>query len=261
MSIRGSCLCAGVRFSVQGPLRQIIECYCGQCRHWSGNLVAATAAAANQMTIDSDRDGECDLLSWHRSSEQAERGFCRHCGSSLFWRTDGSESISIMAGALEDDANLSTAKCLYEKHRPSWHGDPLVNPAAIDREAEAAEGPFNGGCLCGAVRYRARELPPLTLCHCSQCLRWCGHYLPASAVPSDQIKITQKTAGNEENPLCWYASSGSAERGFCRRCGSSLFWRQKNADSIDVAAGTLDRAPADLVVGEHLHLDDKPAWY
>ena len=261
MSIGGSCLCAGVRFSVQGPLRPIIECYCGQCRHWSGNLVAATAAAANQMTIVSDRDGESDLLSWYRSSEQAERGFCRHCGSSLFWRGDGRESISIMAGVLEDDANLSIAKRIYEKHRPSWHGDPLVDLAALAPEAEPAKGPLNGGCLCGAVRYCAQELPPVALCHCSQCLRWCGHYLPASAVPSSQIEITQRTADNEEDPLCWHASSSRAERGFCRLCGSSLFWREKGRDSIEVAVGTLDRAPADLVIGRHLHLDDKPNWY
>ena len=261
MSVRGSCLCASVRFSVHGPLRQIIECYCDQCRHWSGNLVAATAAAARQMTIDSDRDGDSDLLCWHRSSEQAERGFCRHCGSSLFWRQRGSDSISIMAGALKDEVHLSITARIYEKQRPGWHLDPLVNLEATTPEAEPVRGPIDGGCLCGAVRYRARELPPLTLCHCSQCLCWCGHYLPSSAVHSDKIRIMPKTADNEQSPLCWYASSGSAERGFCRLCGSSLFWREKDSDFIEVTAGTLDRVPASLAIGDHLHLDDKPAWY
>ncbi len=259
MSMGGSCLCAGVRFSVYGPLRQIIECYCGQCRRWSGNLVAATAAAADQMTIDSDRDGDSDLLRWYRSSEQAERGFCRHCGSSMFWRRDGSDSISIMAGSLKDDANLSITKRIYQEQRPNWHGDPLVNPAAADADAEPVSVSVSGGCLCRAVRYHVRELPPLTLCHCSQCLCWSGHYLPASAIPPGQIRITQKKVGVE--PLCWYASSGRAERGFCRLCGSSLFWREKDGDSIEVAAGTFDRIPADLAVGKHLYLDDKPSWY
>ena len=261
MSIRGYCLCTGVRFSVHGPLRQITECYCDQCRHWSGNLVAATAAAADQMNIDSDRDGDCDLLCWYRSSEQAERGFCRHCGSSLFWRRLGGDSISIMGGALRDGAHLSISKRIYESQRPGWHGDPVVNPAATDPDAEAVEGPVNGGCLCGAVRYRARGLSPLTLCHCSQCLCWSGHYLAASAVPSSQLRITQKKADSGENPLCWYASSSRAERGFCRLCGSSLFWRGKDSDSIEVAAGTLDQVPADLAIGRHLHLEDKPSWY
>jgi hypothetical protein len=49
-----------------------------------------------------------DGLKWYRSSEQARRGFCVACGSSLFWQEDGEDTISIGAGTLDDLPSDST---------------------------------------------------------------------------------------------------------------------------------------------------------
>jgi hypothetical protein len=54
-----------------------------------------------------------DGLKWYRSSEQARRGFCVACGSSLFWQGDGEDTISIGAGTLDD---LSSDATKIEKH-------------------------------------------------------------------------------------------------------------------------------------------------
>ena len=75
-----------------------------------------------------------------------------------------------------------------------------------------------GGCLCGAVRYQvAGPLRPVVYCHCTQCRRNTGHYMAATAARHRDFRLTG------EAQLRWYESSDAARRGFCGRCGSTLF--------------------------------------
>lgn len=97
MTIRGSCECGSVVFEVDGPLRPTIACHCTQCRKTSGHYWAATEVPYSSFKLVTDEG-----LKWYRSSEQARRGFCASCGSSLFWREEGEDAISIGAGTLDD---------------------------------------------------------------------------------------------------------------------------------------------------------------
>jgi hypothetical protein len=99
---RGGCLCGGVSYAVSGPLRPIEFCHCTQCRKTSGHFVAATACDTRDLEITAD-----ESLEWYRSSAKAERGFCRVCGSSIFWRPVRSAEISIMAGTLDGAHGLA----------------------------------------------------------------------------------------------------------------------------------------------------------
>lgn len=92
----GSCLCGAVKYEVHGPLRSIIACHCIQCRKQTGNYMSATAAADGDLSITEDRG-----LTWYRSSEMAQRGFCMECGSTMFWKADGSKETSISAGTID----------------------------------------------------------------------------------------------------------------------------------------------------------------
>ena len=92
----GQCLCGGVKYAVNGPLRQIIACHCSQCRRTSGHHVAASSASTAEIIFES-----AATLTWYRSSAQAERGFCSLCGGNLFWRQIDSDTTSIMAGTLD----------------------------------------------------------------------------------------------------------------------------------------------------------------
>ena len=106
--ISGRCLCGDVRFTVEGPLRPVLVCHCGQCRRMSGHLWAATAA---------DRDGvrfaAQDTLRWFSSSDRAQRGFCERCGSSLFWSHEDKQTLSIAAGALDSPTGLKTQAHIF----------------------------------------------------------------------------------------------------------------------------------------------------
>jgi hypothetical protein len=106
-----------------------------------------------------------------------------------------------------------------------------------------------GRCLCGAVSYRVDgELEPVVLCHCEDCRRWHGHIGAFAAAARDRLAIS-----DDGDALRWYAaptSDARARRGFCARCGSSLFWDAPDHASISIAAGSLD-APTGVRVVSH----------
>jgi len=113
----------------------------------------------------------------------------------------------------------------------------------------------DGGCLCGAVRYRvAGPLRPVIMCHCSQCRRMTGHVMAATAARRADFRLLA------EEGLSWYASSHEARRGFCARCGSTLFWDGAGRDYLSIAAGTLDDSSG-LAIAFHIFVADKGAYY
>ena len=112
-----------------------------------------------------------------------------------------------------------------------------------------------GRCECGAVAYVAESISETaSFCHCTQCRRTSGHYWSAVMAPLDQFRLT------EDRGLAWYASSGFAKRGFCRECGSSLFYQMLTDDVINMATGTLDDSSA-VKPGKHIFCKDKGAYY
>jgi hypothetical protein len=63
----------------------------------------------------------------------------------------------------------------------------------------------------------------------------------------------------EDRGLSWYVADGR-ERGFCRECGASLFWRGPEAGRTSIAAGTLDE-PTGLRTAAHIFVDSKGDYY
>ncbi len=92
-----------------------------------------------------------------------------------------------------------------------------------------------GGCLCGAVRYQVTgPLRDVVSCHCTHCRRTSGHFVAATAARSSDVVLL------EESGLRWYTASNKTRRGFCDRCGSSLFWEPAEGGHTSIMAGTLD---------------------
>ena len=67
------------------------------------------------------------------------------------------------------------------------------------------------------------------------------------------------TIAGEEN-LAWYEASDQARRGFCRLCGSSLFWAPSGKETVSVSAGSLN-APTGLKTVRHIFVDDRSDYY
>jgi hypothetical protein len=98
----GHCLCGAVRFRTRGQLREVIACHCSQCRRQTGLFYAATNVSLDRLVVEG-----MDEVSWYRASDAARRGFCRTCGSALFWQADGADYMSIMAGAFDQPSGLT----------------------------------------------------------------------------------------------------------------------------------------------------------
>lgn len=116
-----------------------------------------------------------------------------------------------------------------------------------------------GKCLCGAVSYEiASEITELGACHCGMCRTWSGGVFIAA-----QVKGADVTIKGEEH-LSKFASSGWAERAFCKTCGSSLFYRVTapgpHFDEHHFGAGALDDLSGTTLTGE-IFIDKKPAAY
>lgn len=116
----GGCLCGGVTYQLSGELRPVVACHCTQCRKTSGHYVAATQVAADEAAISGA------TLTWYRSSDTAERGFCSVCGSNLFWRRHGSDRISIWAGSIDGPTGLRMASQLHVESAGDYYDLPDV---------------------------------------------------------------------------------------------------------------------------------------
>ena len=95
---------------------------------------------------------------------------------------------------------------------------------------------WTGGCQCGAVRYALAETPQnACICHCRMCQKQFGNFFGAFAdVPPESFQITRGEPG-------WFESSDQALRGFCRDCGTPLFYRFLSTGRVAVSIGSLDR--------------------
>ena len=118
----GSCLCGAVSFSISAALNDPVACHCKQCRQQSGHYFAAAHAPEADVVFANDEG-----LAWYRASDSASRGFCRTCGSSLFWRSDKGGEIAIALGALDEPTGLKLGRHVWVRSKGDYYriGDGL----------------------------------------------------------------------------------------------------------------------------------------
>ncbi len=115
--------------------------------------------------------------------------------------------------------------------------------------------PLEGGCQCGAVRYRATAEPTMVaLCHCSMCRRSSGAPMLGWAMfEADRVEFTGERRVE-------HASSADARRGFCGRCGTGLsFTADYLPGLIDLTLGSFDD-PARLPPHFHYWDGERLPW-
>ena len=104
----GGCLCGAVTITVRGKLGPVSYCHCSQCRRQTGLYYATTDAALSEVEISGR-----EKIGAYRASPDAERAFCRDCGSALYWRGDGEARISLMAGLFPNPTALEGGYHIY----------------------------------------------------------------------------------------------------------------------------------------------------
>lgn len=118
--IRGSCLCGGVRFELDGPAQLINHCHCSMCRKVTG------AAFGSFLHADGRAfrwvSGE-DLVQRYPSSPGNVRAFCKVCGSNMPVLEDEPEGphVNIPAGSIEGDPGVRPVVHIHVKSKAAWY--------------------------------------------------------------------------------------------------------------------------------------------
>jgi len=127
----GACLCGAVRYRVASPALLRVQCHCVDCQRSTGSGYAPIAVFDTQgVSID----GECTFYrSIGGSGHPIERGFCAHCGSSLFLRAHIHPGrVFILAGTMDDPSSFKPRAHVHTRHARAWDRlDPAL-PAFPD---------------------------------------------------------------------------------------------------------------------------------
>ena len=116
-TLTGSCLCGAVVFDVDGPVKWCGHCHCDLCRRAHGAaFVTWFGVAREHFTLQND-----EALAWYASSEEARRGFCSRCGSTMFfassrWADEMHIALPYVHGAFP----LEPSVHVYWDRRVSW---------------------------------------------------------------------------------------------------------------------------------------------
>ena len=111
-----------------------------------------------------------------------------------------------------------------------------------------------GSCLCGAVCITANNFNnKVGACHCRMCRKWGGG-------PFMEVDCGTDVSFDGEDDITVYDSSDWAERGFCKKCGSHLFYRLKESKQHMIPVGLFDDQEP-FVFESQVFIDKKPSFY
>ena len=131
----GGCQCGAIRYRIAGELSYPHLCHCRMCQKASGNLFMALAGVrATDFLL---MRGE---PSWFQSSEPCGRGFCRDCGTPLFFRTKGSPYISVTIGSLDKPEAAKPVSQDGVESRLSWFDEIFGLPSQTTDRSDLDDG-------------------------------------------------------------------------------------------------------------------------
>ena len=116
--LRGSCLCGGVQFSIQGDIGPIQICHCVQCRKAQGTALATNVPVTSEaFTLEQG----ADLLSSFESSPGKRRLFCKTCGSPVYSQRDSLPGIlRIRLGLINEDVDAPLLAHFHAGSKANW---------------------------------------------------------------------------------------------------------------------------------------------
>ncbi len=126
--MKAQCLCGAVRFDGQLVDDAVLLCHCQQCQRWTGGG-PLTTVRVKDVTIEG-----ADNIGTYYASEHGERGFCKTCGTTLYWTMRGKPPAFLPVGLLEDQSGLTVKEEIFVDHRPGWL--PVFEGARQSTEAE-----------------------------------------------------------------------------------------------------------------------------
>lgn len=265
---QGACLCAAVRYEVDGPFSLLVHCHCSMCRkHHGGSF--GTFAGAPLMGFR--WLAGADHVVTYASSEKGQRSFCRTCGSVTPLLLEDLDLAVCPAGNLLGDLEIRPSAHYFAATKAPWHSitDGLPQHEEYPEEfgitgvtrpqVEPREGIVDGSCLCGDVAYEITG-PALRMvhCHCSRCrLGRSAAHATNAVYKIDDVRFTRGEAnvGIYKVPQAKYFAVA-----FCRRCGGAAPHRSPERGIMIVPAGSFDTDPG-VRPQCHIYVGSKANWF
>jgi hypothetical protein len=112
---KGRCLCGAVAIDVRSLSTSVGACHCTTCRRWGGGPYLAVACGS-EVTFSGE-----DQIGIYNSSDWAERGFCKQCGTHLFYRLKASGEHFMPAGLFGDLEGYVLESQVFVDERPGFY--------------------------------------------------------------------------------------------------------------------------------------------
>lgn len=111
-----------------------------------------------------------------------------------------------------------------------------------------------GHCLCGNVTISTTApTDEYSTCHCEMCRRW-------ASAPNMDFSFEDNIEISGQEHIALYKSSDWGERGFCKNCGTNLFYHLLDKNHYYVSIG-LFAGSTDPKMKEQIFIDRKPSGY
>ena len=112
-----------------------------------------------------------------------------------------------------------------------------------------------GKCLCGGIKFTTKGFHrEVSNCHCIQCMKTHGNFAAYTRVDDNYLKFQSKKT------LKWFKSSKKAKRGFCFKCGASIFFKVNKSKSTSISAGMLDKS-FNLKTNKNIFVKNRLKYY
>jgi len=131
--LRGSCLCGGVKYEINGRLSGAMNCHCSMCR--KAHASAFNSSAAVERRHFRWTAGE-DKLSHYASSPAKNRWFCSVCGSQMIAEFPARSRVLLRVATLDDDPGVRPTVHIWTSEHAPW----LIDDAAVTRYPERQPG-------------------------------------------------------------------------------------------------------------------------
>ncbi len=119
MSHKGSCLCGGIAYQINGDITDVLNCHCSMCRklHSSAFRTRGVVQTEDWQTIKGD-----ELLRFYESSAGEYKGFCSKCGSQIYTKFDAKpEVLGFAFGTLDTDPKVTPQCHIYVDNKAPWY--------------------------------------------------------------------------------------------------------------------------------------------
>ncbi len=97
---KGCCVCGLVKFVYKNVQKDVSACHCDSCKKWGGGPYFSVKCGAD-VSIEGEEN-----ISIFDSSDWAVRGFCKNCGTHLFYRLKHNNEYMAPLGLMEDETGL-----------------------------------------------------------------------------------------------------------------------------------------------------------